>query len=70
MRHDFTLDVTQQGSEIRVAGAFHKGWVPIIDFMPYYSWRPDHLPRLEVPGIWTLAARRGVSRHGAREIQC
>ncbi|MGP0072922.1 MAG: DUF4097 family beta strand repeat-containing protein [Bryobacteraceae bacterium] len=34
MRHDFTLDVTQQGSEIRVAGAFHKGWVPIIDFIP------------------------------------
>jgi hypothetical protein len=34
MRRDFTLDAVQQGSEIRVTGAFHKGWVPIIDFLP------------------------------------
>jgi DUF4097 and DUF4098 domain-containing protein YvlB len=34
MRGDFTLDVAQQGAEIRVTGAFHKGWVPIVDFFP------------------------------------
>ena len=34
MRRDFTLDVAQQGSEIRVTGAFHKGWIPAIDFLP------------------------------------
>jgi hypothetical protein len=34
MRRDFTLDVVQQGSEIRVTGAFHKGWVPVFEFLP------------------------------------
>jgi len=30
MRSDFTLDIAQQGSDIRVTGAFHKGWVPML----------------------------------------
>lgn len=34
MRRDFTLDITQQGSEIRVNGAFHQGWEPMFDFWP------------------------------------
>ncbi len=34
MRRDFTLDIGQQGSEIRVNGAFHKGWEPMFDFWP------------------------------------
>lgn len=34
MFHDYTLDVTQLASEVRVTGAFHKGWVPLIDFLP------------------------------------
>lgn len=34
MRRDYTLDVVQQGAEVRVTGAFHKGWVPLIDFLP------------------------------------
>ena len=34
MRRDYTLDVAQQGPDIRVTGAFHKGWVPLIDFLP------------------------------------
>ncbi len=35
MRRDFTLDVTQQGSDIRVTGAFHKGWQPLLSFFPF-----------------------------------
>lgn len=35
MRRDYTLDVAQQGAEIRVTGAFHKGWIPMIDFLPF-----------------------------------
>jgi Putative adhesin len=35
MRRDFTLDLKQEGSEVRVTGAFHKGWVPIFDFLPF-----------------------------------
>jgi hypothetical protein len=34
MRRDFTLDVVQQGSDVRVTGAFHKGWEPMVDFWP------------------------------------
>jgi hypothetical protein len=34
MLHDFTLDVVQRGSDIRVTGAFHKGWVSIWSFWP------------------------------------
>ncbi len=34
MRHDFTLDAVEQGSEVRVTGAFHKGWVSMWDFLP------------------------------------
>lgn len=34
MRRDYTLDVVQQGAEVRVTGAFHKGWIPLIDFLP------------------------------------
>ncbi len=34
MRRDFTLDVTQQGPDIRVEGAFHKGWVPMLAMWP------------------------------------
>jgi hypothetical protein len=34
MRRDFTLDVLQQGSDVRVTGAFHKGWEPMADFWP------------------------------------
>jgi Putative adhesin len=37
MRHDFTLDVAQQGSEIRVTGAFHKGWVPALASFPFFG---------------------------------
>ncbi len=36
MRRDFTLDVTQQGSDIRVKGAFHKGWEPMLAFWPLF----------------------------------
>lgn len=34
MRRDFTLHAAQQGADIRVNGAFHQGWVPMIDFLP------------------------------------
>jgi hypothetical protein len=34
MRRDFTLDVAPQGLEVRVTGAFHKGWVPVLDSLP------------------------------------
>jgi hypothetical protein len=34
MRRDFTLDIAQQGSDIRVTGAFHKGWVPMLAMWP------------------------------------
>jgi hypothetical protein len=35
MRRDFSLDVAQQGSDIRVSGAFRGGWVPLGDFWPF-----------------------------------
>ena len=34
MRRDFTLDVVELGPDIRVTGAFHKGWVPLFEFLP------------------------------------
>lgn len=34
MFHDYTLDIAQVGSDVHVTGAFHKGWVPLIDFLP------------------------------------
>lgn len=37
MRRDFTLDVSQQGSDIRVIGAFHKGWVPMLAVFPFFG---------------------------------
>jgi len=36
MRHDFTLDVAQQGSDIRVNGVFHDGWEPILASWPIF----------------------------------
>jgi hypothetical protein len=36
MRRDFTLDITQQGSDIRVKGAFHRGWEPMLAFWPFF----------------------------------
>jgi hypothetical protein len=37
MLHDFTLDMTQQGSDIRVSGAFHDGWQPLLAFFPFFG---------------------------------
>lgn len=34
MLHDFTLDVAQQGAEVRVTGEFHRGWVSMWSFLP------------------------------------
>jgi hypothetical protein len=34
MRRDFTLDIAQQGSDILVTGAFHKGWEPMLAIWP------------------------------------
>jgi hypothetical protein len=34
MRRDFTLDVVEEGSDIRVVGAFHKGWQPMLAQLP------------------------------------
>lgn len=36
MLHDFTLDVVQQGADVRVTGAFHRGWVSIWSFWPMF----------------------------------
>lgn len=36
MLRDFTLDISQQGSDIRVIGAFHKGWKPMLSFFPFF----------------------------------
>jgi hypothetical protein len=36
MRKDFTLEVEQQGSDITVIGAFHKGWQPMLAFFPMF----------------------------------
>jgi hypothetical protein len=35
MLRDFTLDVAQQGSDIRVTGAFHDGWKPMLFILPF-----------------------------------
>ena len=35
MRRDFRLDVAQQGSDIRVSGAFRGGWEPLVGFWPF-----------------------------------
>jgi len=40
MLRDFTLDVAQQGSEIRVTGAFHQGWKPMLSVWPVIFGHP------------------------------
>jgi DUF4097 and DUF4098 domain-containing protein YvlB len=64
MRSDFTLDVAQQGSDIRVTGAFHQGWKPMLSVWPlalnhpmcrnwqcleYSSWLREVEYRVSVP---------------------
>jgi hypothetical protein len=65
MRRDFTLDVMQEGSDIRVTGAFHKGWEPMLAVWPsilgghamcrnwqcleYASWLHEVEYRVSVP---------------------
>lgn len=34
MRQDFKLNITQVGSDIRVSGAFHRGWEPMLAVWP------------------------------------
>ncbi|MGA2880712.1 MAG: DUF4097 family beta strand repeat-containing protein [Bryobacteraceae bacterium] len=36
MRRDFTLDIVQEGSDIHVIGAFHKGWQPMLAVWPTF----------------------------------
>jgi hypothetical protein len=48
MRRDFTLDVAEQGSDIRVTGASHKGWSPIWDIFEY-GWLRKLEYRVTVP---------------------
>jgi Putative adhesin len=38
MFHDFRLDITTQGSDIRVNGAFHDGWRPMLSFFPFVGF--------------------------------
>jgi DUF4097 and DUF4098 domain-containing protein YvlB len=40
MLRDFTLDVGQQGSDIRVTGAFHQGWKPVLSVLPVIFGHP------------------------------
>jgi hypothetical protein len=40
MLRDFTLDVAQQGPEIRVTGAFHDGWKPMLFLGPFIGGHP------------------------------
>jgi hypothetical protein len=40
MLRDFTLDVAQQGSDIRVAGTFHQGWKPMLSVWPVIFGHP------------------------------
>src|ERR1700733_3925349 len=40
MLRDFTLDVAQQGSDIRVTGAFHQGWKPMLSSWPTLFGHP------------------------------
>jgi len=40
MRNDFTLDVGQQGSDIRVTGVFHQGWKPMLLAWPLLFGNP------------------------------
>lgn len=51
MRRDFTLDITQQGSDIRVNGAFHRGWEPLLGVWPFSigSWLREVEYRVTVP---------------------
>jgi len=63
MLRDFTLDVAQQGSDIRVKGAFHDGWKPMLfrafsgghsichngQCLEYASWLRDVEYRVTVP---------------------
>jgi hypothetical protein len=37
MLRDFTLDIAPQGSDMRVNGAFHDGWRPILAFFPFFG---------------------------------
>lgn len=38
MLRDFTLDVAQEGADVRVTGAFHKGWISMWSFWPNFFW--------------------------------
>lgn len=40
MLRDFTLDVDQIGSDIRVTGAFHQGWKPVLSVLPVIFGHP------------------------------
>jgi hypothetical protein len=40
MLRDFTLDVAQQGSDIRVTGTFHDGWKPMLFIVPLAGGHP------------------------------
>jgi len=45
MRRDFTLDIAQQGLDIRVTGAFRKGWEPMLISWPVLLGGGHHLCR-------------------------
>jgi DUF4097 and DUF4098 domain-containing protein YvlB len=40
MLRDFTLDVVQEGSDVRVTGAFHQGWKPMLSVWPVIFGHP------------------------------
>jgi hypothetical protein len=38
MFRDFRFDITPQGSDMRVNGAFHDGWKPMLSFFPFIGF--------------------------------
>jgi hypothetical protein len=42
MLRDFTLDVAQLGSDIRVTGRFHDGWKPMLFVLPFAPFAGGH----------------------------
>jgi hypothetical protein len=63
MRSDFTLDIKQSGNDLRITGAFHKGWQPMLATLPavFGGLRMCHDFRCLEYGDWLREVRYRVT---------
>jgi len=70
MLRDFRLDLTQEGTDIRVSGTFRNGWEPQSLSGLFGSLIGGGHPICRNgPGVFGLAAGGGVSHHRAAKVQ-